>query len=69
MENIPWKGRGQGHVSNFYMLDLENVVIASGLCIGVSNKLVDSTVSLWITPTTVDRVVAECTSLLYVGRL
>ena len=28
-----------------------------------------SKVSLWITHTTVERVVAECTSLLYVGLL
>ena len=29
MKNIPWKGRGQGHVSNFYIVDLENFTTAS----------------------------------------
>jgi len=24
MSNLPWNGRGQGHVSNIYMVDLEN---------------------------------------------
>jgi len=69
MTDCPLSGRGQGHVSNVYILDLENFATASRRCIGVINKLVVSTVSLWITHTTVERVVAECTSLLYVGRL
>ena len=38
MKYYPWKGRGQGHVSNFYILDLENVATASRRCIGVVNK-------------------------------
>jgi len=59
--DCPLNGRGQGHVSNFYIVDLEN---SPQQVVGV---LV--TLSLWITPTTVERVVAECTSLLYVGRL
>jgi len=25
MRNLPWKGRGQGHVSNFYIVDLEKI--------------------------------------------
>ena len=29
MKNLPWKGRGQGHVSNFYIVDLENFATAS----------------------------------------
>ena len=29
MKNIPWKGRGQGHASNFYIVDLENFATAS----------------------------------------
>ena len=23
MKNIPWKGRGQGHASNFYIVDFK----------------------------------------------
>ena len=30
MKNLPWKGRGQGHVSNFYIVDLGNFATASG---------------------------------------
>ena len=29
MKNISRKGRGQGHVSNFYIVDLENFATAS----------------------------------------
>jgi len=30
MKHLPWKGRGQGHVSNFYyIMDLENFTTAS----------------------------------------
>ena len=29
MKNLPWKGRGQGHVSNFYIVDVENFATAS----------------------------------------
>jgi len=29
MKNLPWKGRGQGQVSNFYIVDLENFATAS----------------------------------------
>ena len=60
---VPVSGRGLGYVSNFCISDLENFATASRQCIGVINKLVDSTVSLWITSTAVERVVAECTSL------
>jgi len=34
-------GRGQGHVSNFCIFDLENFAAAIRRCIGVINKLVD----------------------------
>ena len=34
MKNLPWKGRGQGHVSNFYIVDLENFATASRLYTG-----------------------------------
>ena len=39
---LSWlSGRGQGHVSNFYIVDLENFATASRRCTGVINKLVD----------------------------
>jgi len=59
-KNHPWKERGQGHVSNFYILDLENFATANRRCIGVVNKLVDGQVVDY-TCTTVKRVVTECT--------
>jgi len=37
MTGCPLSGRGQGHVSNFYILDLENFVTASRRCTGVIN--------------------------------
>jgi len=42
----PLSGCGQGHVSNLYILDLENFATASGRCTGVMNvdgQLVDYT--------------------------
>ena len=68
MKNHPWKGHGQGHVSDFYILDLENFTTASRRCIGMINKLVDGHLVEYMLKT-VERVMAECTSLLYVGRL
>ena len=56
--DYPLSGHGQGHVSNFFILDLENFATARPRCIFVINKLVDSQ----ITPTPVERVMAECTS-------
>ena len=40
------RGRGQGHMSNFYILDVENFATASRRCIGVisvDGQLVDYT--------------------------
>ena len=34
-------GRGQGHVSNFYIVDFENFARASRWCTGVISELVD----------------------------
>jgi len=48
--------------------DLENFATASRWCTGVVKKTRRRS-GLWITPTTVERVVAECTGLLHVGRL
>ena len=64
MIDCPLSGRSLGYVSNFCISDLENFATENRRCIGLINKLVDSTVSFWITPTTVERVVAKCTSLL-----
>jgi len=41
MTDFPLSGRGEGHVSNFYILDLKNFATASRRCIGVISKLVD----------------------------
>ena len=41
MTDCPLSGRGQGHASNFYILDFENFATASVRCIGAINKLVD----------------------------
>jgi len=68
MTDCPLSGRGQGHVGNFYIVDLEKTSPQQVVGVQVLSTN-SSTVSLWITPTTVKRVVAECTSLLYVGRL
>jgi len=40
MTDSPLSERGQGHVSNFYIVDLENFATASRY-IGVINELVD----------------------------
>jgi len=65
--DCPLSGPGQGHVSNFYIVDLENFATASRRCTGVINELVDGQLVDYTYD--VERVVAECTSLLYVGRL
>jgi len=62
MIDCPLSGRSLGYLSNFCISDLENFATASRRFIGVINKLVDG--QLWITSTTVESVVAECTSLL-----
>ena len=41
MTDCPLIGRSQGHVSNFYILDLENFATASCRCTDVINELVD----------------------------
>jgi len=41
MSECPLRGRGQGHVSNFYIVDLENFATASHRCTAVINELVD----------------------------
>jgi len=62
-------GRGQGHVSNFYIVDLEHFTTATRWYTGdIHNSTV---VGLFMTPITqwkpLDRVMVECTCLLHVG--
>ena len=64
-------GRGQGHVSNFYIVDLENFATASRRYTGdIHNSPV---VGLFMTATgqwkRLDRVMVECTGLLHIGPL
>ena len=69
MTNCPPSGRGQGHLSNFYIVDLENVATASRRYTGdIHNSTV---VGLFMTPIRqwkrLERVTIECTCLLYIG--
>ena len=64
-------GRGQGHVSNFYIVDLENFATASRRYTGdIHNSTV---VGLFMTPTRqlkrLDLVMVECTCLLRIALL
>jgi len=64
-------GRGQGHVSNFYIVDSENFATASRRYTGdIHNSTV---VGLFMTPTgqrkRLDRVMVECTCLFHVAIL
>jgi len=71
MSECSLRGRGQGHVSNFYIVDLENFATTSRRYIGdIDNSPV---VGLFMTPTVswkrLDRVMLECTCLLRIVRL
>jgi len=62
-------GRGQGHASNFYIVDLENFATASRRYTGdIHNSTV---VDLFMTPIRqwkrLGRVTVECTCLLHIG--
>jgi len=62
-------GRGQGHVSNFYILDLENFATASRRYTGdIHNSTI---VGLFMTPIRqrkrLECVTVECTCLLHIG--
>jgi len=63
--------RGQGHVSNFCIVDLENFATASHRYTGDIHN--SSVVCLFMTPIgqwkRLDRVVVECTCLLHIGPL
>jgi len=64
-------GRVQGHVSNFYIVDLENFATASRRYTGDIHN--SSVVGLFMTPTgqwtRLDRVVVECACLLHIAPL
>ena len=64
-------GRGQGHVSNFYIVDLENFVRASRRYTGDNHN--SSVVGLFMTPIRqwkrLNRIMVECTCLLHIAPL
>jgi len=61
-------GRGQSHVSNFYIIDLENFATANRRYTGDIHN--SPMVGLFMTPTgqwkRLDRVMVECTCLLHI---
>jgi len=68
MSECSLSGRGQGHVSNFYIVDLENVATSSRPYTGdIHNSTV---VGLFMTPIRqwkqLDRFMVECTCLLHI---
>jgi len=71
MSECSLSGRGQGHASNFYIVDLENFATASRRFTGAIDD--SSVVDLFMTPIRqwkrLDRVMVECTCLLHIGRL
>jgi len=66
MSECSLNGRGQGHVSNFYIVDLENFATASRRYTG--DRFV---VGLFMTPTRqrerLECVTVECTCLLHLN--
>ena len=72
MSECSLSGRGQGHVSNSYIVDLQNfAAVASLLYTGdIHNSTV---VGLLMTPTgqlkRLDLVIVECTCLLHIALL
>jgi len=69
MSECSLSGRGQGHVSNFYIVDLENFTTASRRYTGdIHNSTV---VGLFMTPTGQrkrhDLVMVECACLLRIA--
>jgi len=71
MSECSLSGRGQDHVSNFYIVDLENFATATRRYTGDIHNL--TVVGLFMTPTgqwmRLDRVMVECTCLLHIGPL
>jgi len=69
MSECSLSGRGQGHASNFYIVNLENFAVASRRYTGdIHNSTV---VGLFMTPTRqwnwLERVTVECTCLWHIG--
>jgi len=67
MSECSLSARGQGHVSNFYIVDLENFATE---CRRYTGGIHNSTVvGLFMTPTRtrLARVTVECTCLLHIG--
>ena len=71
MTECSLSGRGWGHVSNFYFVDLENFATASRPYTGDIHN--SSVVGLFMTLIEqwkrVDRVMVECTCLLHIAPL
>ena len=71
MSEFSLSGRSQGHVSNFYIVDLENFATASRRYTGDIHNT--SVVGLFMTPIgkwkRFDGVMVECTCLLHIGPL
>jgi len=71
MSECSLSGRGQGHVSNFYIVDLENFATLSRRHTGDIHNT--SAVGLFMTPIgqwkRLDRVMVECTCLLHIDPL
>ena len=69
MSECSLSGRGQGQVSNFYIVDLENFATVSRRYTGdIHNwSVVGLFVSLIGQQKRLDRVTIECTCLLHIG--
>jgi len=69
MSECSLSGRGQGHVSNFYIVDLENFATAS--CRYTGDMHNSTVVGLFVTPIRqwkrLECVTVECTCLLHIG--
>ena len=71
MSECSLSGRGQGHVSNLYIVDLENFATASRLYTGdIHNSTVVSLSSFHCLIGVINKhVTAECTCLLHIGTI
>jgi len=69
MSECSLSGRSHGHVSNFYIVDLENLATASRRYTGDIHK--STVVGLFMTPIRqwkqLGRVMVECTCLLHIA--
>jgi len=71
MSECSLSGRGPGHISNFYIVDLENFATASRQYTGdiynsVRSRFVYTPIRQW---KRLDRVMVVCTCLLHIGPL